>query len=183
MNGRLISDYDFTKITESELNVLYTPTSVYLTLSAGLKLPRLIPWSYWGTAVTGLPLTLYTEWYGESGTTSKTYAELLLFGFESQFGVPLVNLYLARFGIKGGYQFDLTYDTLALPSPDVREFGNYLNVLRNAAFDDYIYLTFETVLTPVAGFLTRLQVTAGAQLRYYLRKTSFGAAAVFSTKM
>ena len=182
INGKLISDYDGQKVvtrTES-WGTVTDPSNMYISFSAGVKIPRLFPWSYWNGAVTGFPITIYTEWYGEQGTTSSTFAEILLFGYETQFGIPLFNVYFTRFGIKAGYQFDLTYDTVTLPLPDIRSFSNYWDALTNAQFGDFVYFKFESVLTPIMGFLTKLQLTLGVQVKYYIRQNTFASSAIFN---
>ena len=108
---------------------------------------------------------------------------MLVVGWESQFGIPILNLYVHRMGLKAGYNFELNYDTVALPEPDLRNISDYAEVLKAATWNDFVYLCSDAVLSPVVGFMTSIQITAGMQYRYYVRKNTFGLTAVISVKM
>lgn len=178
----LVLDYDSQKTTVNE-DGSTDPSKIGFVIDLGFKLPHVLPFPYLNNLVLGMPLTVHSQWYGESGTSCDTYAEVLIVGWESQFGIPVLNLYMTRAGLKAGYDMQLTYDTLALPDPDIRSIGDYIEVLKKASWNDYVYLTTDAVLSPVAGFMTSLQVTAGVQYRYYIRRNAFRIAAVIKAKM
>jgi hypothetical protein len=175
-------DYDSQKVTKDESGST-DPNKISFELDFGFKIPRLLPLPYMNNFVLSLPLTVHSQWYGESGTSCETYAEVLIVGWESQFGIPVVNAYFRRMGLKAGYDLQLTYDTLTLPEPDLRNAGDYFEVLRHASWNDYVYLTTDAVLSPVAGFMTAMQITTGMQYRYYVRKNEFRLAFVINVKM
>lgn len=177
-----VLDYDGEKTTKKSDGTT-DPTGITFSINLGLKVPRLLPFAYANHFVLGMPLTLYSEWYGESGTSCESYAEALIVGWESQRGIPFASLYLARAGLKAGYDMKLTYDTLSLPDPDLSKAAGYIEVLKSASYDDYVYLATDAVLSPVMGMLTSLKVTVGAQYRYYIRSNTFGIAAVIKAKM
>lgn len=178
----LVLDYDSQKMTAKE-DGSTDPSKIGFAVNMGFKLPHILPFSYLNNLVLGMPLTVHSQWYGTSGTSCDTYAEVLIVGWESQFGIPVLNLYMTRAGLKAGYDMQLNYDTLALPDPDIRSMGDYIEVLKRASWNDYVYLTTDAVLSPVAGFMTSMQVTAGVQYRYYIRRNAFKIAAVIKAKM
>lgn len=178
----LVLDYDSQKIKTNDDGTT-DPSKIGFVINMGFKLPHILPFPYLNNFVLGMPLTVHSQWYGASGTSCDTYAEVLIAGWESQFGIPVADLYMERAGLKAGYDLQLNYDTLTLPEPDIRTIGDYITVLRNASLNDYVYLTTDTVLSPVAGFMTSLQVTAGIQYRYYLHENTFRLAAVVKAKM
>lgn len=178
----LVLDYDSQKKTSDSIDFA-DPTGIGFVIKLGLKLPHLLPIPYVNNFVLGMPFTLESQWYGVTGTTCETNAEVLIVGWESQFGIPILNLYVHRMGLKAGYNFELNYDTVALPEPDLRNISDYADVLKAATWNDYVYLCSDAVLSPVVGFMTSIQITAGMQYRYYIRKNTFGLAAVISAKM
>jgi hypothetical protein len=178
----LVLDYDGEK-TSGNSSRMADPTTISFVINLGLKMPRLIPIPDINHFIFSLPLTFHSQWYGESGTSCDSYAEVLLAGWESQFGIPVLNLYLTRIGLKLGYEMLLNYDTMELPEPDIRSIGNFLSVLQSSSLNDYVYLTTDGVLSPVVGAMTSMQVTAGLQYRYYFRSNTFRLAAVVKVKM
>jgi len=178
----LVLDYDSQKTTEEDDGIT-DPSRIGFVIKLGFKLPHLLPFPYLNNFVIGMPFSFQSQWYGVSGTSCDTNAEVLIVGWESQFGIPILNLYLHRIGLKAGYDLQLNYDTVTFPEPDLRNISDYIDVLKSATCNDYVYLRTDAVLSPVVGFMTSLQVTAGVQYRYYIRKNTFGLAAVISAKM
>ena len=178
----LLLDYDREKIAKTGGSIV-NPTTVGFAANLGLKIPRLHPFSYVNNFVTGVPVTIYSQWFGKSGTSCNTYAELLLFGWESHIGIPVLNLYLTRFGLSAGYNFSLTYDTIQLPDPDIRKIGEYIDVLKGGTWNDYVYMTTKATFSPNIGFMTSIQITAALQYQYHIRENKFKLAASIKTNL
>ena len=166
-----VFNFDFQKMdwdsSSTESNSPYNPELVQFNVLMGVKLPRLTPLPDYGNWVLGIPLTFHMNVYGAGGTLNETYAEVLLAGFESQDGIPVVNLYLTRFGLKLGYDMQVKYNSLKLPQLDFSQLWNYYTNVKEASVSTYAYLTLESVFTPVIGMFSRVQITGDAQLRYF----------------
>jgi hypothetical protein len=178
----LVLDYDAQK-TVTKDDGTTDPSKISFVINMGVKLPHLLPFPYLNNFVLDMPLTLHSQWYGSDGTSCESYAEVLIVGWESQFGIPVLNVYMTRMGLKAGYDMQLNYNTVTLPEPDLRNSADYIEVLKEGTLNDYVYLTTDAVFSPVVGFMTSFQITAGVQYRYYLRDNTFRLAAVIKAKI
>lgn len=168
ISGTLLLDYDGEKSWKYDSPL--RPTQFAFGINVGFKIPRIHPFSYINNFVLGLPLSIRSEWFGERGTSCNTIAEMLLLGWESHIGIPVLNLYLTRLGVKFGYNFFLEYDTVYFPDPDIRLIAEYFNVVKNATWNDFIYFSLEGTLSPNLGSLAKLQVTPIFQFEYHFRE-------------
>lgn len=183
INTSLINIYDSQKQSnEDDKNV--KGLQLTASISLGLKIPFIIPIFSLDDWVVCMPLSLYTKWYGENGTSSESYIETLLAGYEIQKGIPGINLYLNRFGIKLGYDIKTSYDQISLSNTDLRNFKNFLNVLKNSEIDDYFYINLELGLTPAIGkFSDSINITAGVQFQMNVRDAKGKIAALFNMNL
>ena len=153
-----------------------------LSFSYGVKVPRLLPFETHHFVWT-LPTYASVSLYGESGTALSWFAETLLAGYEVQQGIAGANVYVHRLGITGGYHGDFQYDTLVVPGPDFAAIKEFATVFAESELNHYVYLTGSAVLSPIAGFLTEVQISADCQLRYYLRDNHFDTAFKLKTNL
>lgn len=177
----LTSIYDPQKKNKPDEN---RTTQFTAAVNFGFKLPYILPIFNTGNWVICLPLTFYTDWYGQNGTSSESFIETLLAGYEIQKGIPGVNLYLNRFGIKFGYDIKLSYDEFQTPTTDFRDFYNFLKVLIDSDIDDYFYISLEATLAPAIGkFADSVKVTAGVQFQMDVRESKGRIAAIFDMNL
>ena len=146
----------------------------YLSFAYGFKLPRLIPVPT-KNFVWSLPTEAHLSLYGESGTALSWYAESLLLGWETQTGIYGSPLYLHRIGLFAGYHGDFLYDTFIVPGPDFSAIKEFITVFAEAELNHYVYLKSSAVLSPIAGVMTKAQITADCELRYYFRGSNYKA--------
>ena len=177
----LINIYDPQKSSKEEENSTNQFTA---SVSFGFKLPFILPVFNTGNWVLCMPLAFYTSLYGRNGKSSESYAEALVAGYEIQKGIPGVNLYLQRFGIKFGYDIQLYYNELENSNTDLRDFKNFMNVLVNSEADDYFYINLEAALSPSIGkFADSVKITAGVQFQMNIRKSKGKIAALFNMNL
>lgn len=177
----LISVYDPQKKNKPDDN---KATQFTAAVNFGFKLPYILPVFNTGNWVICMPLTFYTDLYGQNGTFSESFIETLLAGYEIQKGIPGVNLYLNRFGIKFGYDIKLSYDELQSPGTDFRDFYTFLKVLLDSEIDDYFYISLEATLSPAIGkFADSVKITAGVQFQMDIRESKGRIAAIFDMNL
>ena len=177
----LINIYDPQKSSKEEENSTNQFTA---SVSFGFKLPFILPVFNTGNWVLCMPLAFYTSLYGRNGNSSESYAETLIAGYEIQKGIPGINLYLQRFGIKFGYDIQLYYNELENSNTDLRDFKNFMNVLVNSETDDYFYINLEAALSPSIGkFADSVKITAGVQFQMNIRKSKGKIAALFNMNL
>lgn len=180
-NGSFI--WDFSRLPgDDKLNELSSNAVRRVLVTAGLKIPRLIPLPDYETWIVTLPANLSFNLYAFGGTTNELNAELLLIGYESQFGIPAVNIHLKRMGLWFGYHGSLIYNPLELPGLDAKKLWNYYTDFNNADYDHYFYLTAEAMLAPVFGVMTDWNIGLGLQAQYYPKQDEFKIKAKFSLK-
>ncbi|MDE5899015.1 MAG: hypothetical protein K2H09_07125 [Treponemataceae bacterium] len=176
----LVAVYDFEKMDAPDFQTAVSnPTQLTITANIGFKIPHLIPVSGVGDWVICLPLTVYSSWNETNGTTSDSFAEVLLAGYEIQRGIPGVNLYFQRCGIKFGYDLRLQYDEQVLPPFDLRNFGEFWNTLASSEIDDYLYFSLEAEFSPVVGkAAANAFATCGVQFQFHLHEQRTKVAAI-----
>ena len=148
-----------------------------------MKIPRLIPLPDYETWIVTLPTNLTFDLYAFGGTKNEFNAELLLIGYEAQFGIPAVNIHLKRMGLWFGYHGNLNYNAAELPGLNFVELWNYYTNFSEAEYAHYFYLTAEAMLAPVFGTLTDCNLTLGLQAQYHPKKDVFKVAAKFNLKL
>ncbi len=181
-NGSFI--LDFSRLPgDGKLNELSSNAVRRVLVTAGLKIPRLIPLPDYETWIVTLPTNLTFDLYAFGGTKNEFNAELLLIGYEAQFGIPAVNIHLKRMGLWFGYHGNLNYNAAELPGLNFVELWNYYTNFSEAEYAHYFYLTAEAMLAPVFGTLTDCNLTLGLQAQYHPKKDVFKVAAKFNLKL
>ena len=128
-----------------------------------------------------MPLKFHTEWYGKGNTLADTYAEVLLAGYEVQKGIPWLNIFVQRVGIKAGYDLNLKYNTLKTEDPDIRNLRGFVNVIKESELNDYFYINIEATLSPAVGkFSSSSKITAGLQFQMNYRKHAGNVKAILN---
>ena len=183
-NASFVTVYDFEKIKNTDSLSWNEPSQLKFTIELGLKLPYIIPIFDVENWTICFPLTIFTQWYGEEGTYCHSFAEILLAGYEIQKGIPGVNLYLQRFGIKLGYDISFEYEHLNIANPDIRNITKLFEGLAYSQIDDFIYFNFQLDLSPVVGKATSsFNVTAGVQFEFHLQKNESKITALIKTNL
>ena len=150
-------------------------------LDFGFFLPYTIPAFGLENWVICMPLEVRSLWYQENGTSSDSYVEILLAGYEFQKSIPGLNLYFQRAGLKLGYDLVLFYDTLKTEDPDIRDLEGFINAVKESAIDDFIYLNFQTDFSPIVGkFSKSTKFTGGLQFCMHLRSGKGEVKAIFN---
>jgi hypothetical protein len=119
--------------------------------------------------ILSFPLSLSAELVYTNGTALKTQSKMLLLGKELQTGFNKINIYFPRFGLYGGYEVALDYDTNTIVLPDVRDFTRFYDVLSNCYMNDSVFVNLELYTTPVAGKFAVDQLVTNVTFQYYLR--------------
>ena len=183
-NASFVTIFDFHKIKTTQSLKWNEPSQLKFTVDLGFKLPYLIPVFGVENWTICFPLKVFTQWYGEEGTYCHSFAEILLAGYEIQKGIPGVNLYLQRFGIKLGYDISFEYEHLNIANPDIRNITKLFEGLTSSQIDDFIYFNFQLDLSPVVGKATSsFNVTAGVQFEFHLQKNESKITALIKTNL
>ncbi len=156
-------------------------TQLTISLDFGFNIPFIIPVFALDNWVVCMPLEFHTEWYGKGNTLADTYAEVLLAGYEVQKGIPWLNIFVQRVGIKAGYDLNLKYNTLKTEDPDIRNLRGFVNVIKESELNDYFYINIEATLSPAVGkFSSSSKITAGLQFQMNYRKHAGNVKAILN---
>lgn len=170
VKGEFLCNYDFEKLHKADTDGYSEPLQIVFNSSAGAKIPFIIPVFGVENWILCLPATISSEWKLKDGTTSNSFVEALLAGYEIQRGIPGVNLYLQRGGITLGYDIHLKYNELVKESPDIRDFDYFIRMVKSSEFDDYIYSNITLEFTPLLGNFSRsLRITSGVRFQYHIK--------------
>ncbi len=160
--------------------------SSQFTLSAnfGFDVPFLLPFFGLEDWVICMPLNFYTEWYSEKGISSETYAEVLLAGYEVQRGIPILNIFVKRVGIKAGYNLRFKYDTFITADPDIRNIWTFISTLQQSNLDDFAYITLTGDFSPAFGkFSSNTKIGAGVQFQLHYRENRGSVKAILNMNL
>lgn len=186
LGGRFYALWDVEKMQETYLETygtrnpqrdfmgyFYDMTQVNLGLNAKVAIPRVTPLQTTNGWVLSVPTTIAVELMGINGRALETYVEMLLIGREIQNGFPYLYLYFNRFGLKGGYDLCLNYDTNFVSLPDLRTAAGFNDVFANVHPYDCFYLKFMLDFVPPVGKLSSIIFKSEAKASYYLRTKKF----------
>lgn len=154
-------------------NILETITQLNMAFFATAEIPRLTPLENTGGWILSVPAEIYAEIFNTNGTSLKAYTEFLLVGKEIQYGIPLLNLYFSRLGLKAGYDITLNYDTAAVSVPDIRDVSKFYGVFANSKLNDSLYLKLNMDFVPVVGRLSTLLMKSTFRFSFYPRTQGF----------
>ena len=176
------------KLTPAQKKKLYTDSQFDLSLLnigfyTHIKIPRLTPFSMYEGLVLSLPTDFYFEMLQKNGTALHLRTETLLLGYEAQNGIPPIYLFFSRIGLKGGYDFQLRYDTHKVPLPDIRKKNNLWNVFSNAYIRDSVFLIFDMNFCAGIGRMSEYHVNLALKAEYYLRSQSFSFRVKFTISL
>ena len=156
-------------------------TQLTFAFDFGFNIPFILPVFALDNWVVCMPLEFRTEWYGKGNTSSETYAEILLAGYEVQKGIPWLNVFVQRVGIKAGYDINLKYNMLKTEAPDIRNLWGFVNVIKKSEVNDFFYLNIEANLSPAVGkFSSSAKITAGLQFQMHYRKHTGNVKAILN---
>ena len=147
----------------------YSPTQINLGMYALVEIPYILPFQNYKGWILSFPVSLAAELFYTNGTALKAQSKMLLLGKEIQNGFNKINIYFPRFGLYGGYEVALDYDTNTIVLPDVRDFTRFYDVLSNCYLNDSVFVNLELYTTPVAGKFAVDQLVTNVTFQYYLR--------------
>ena len=147
----------------------YSPTQINLGMFALLEIPYISPLQNYKGWILSFPLSLSAELFYTNGTALKARSKMLFLGKEIQNGFKKINIYFPRFGLYGGYEVSLDYDTNTIVLPDLRDFTRFYDVLSNCYMNDSVFVNLELYTTPVAGKFAVDQLVTNVTFQYYLR--------------
>ena len=147
----------------------YSPTQINLGMYALVEIPYISPLQNYRGWILSFPLSLSAEVFYTNGTALKARSKMLLLGKEIQNGFNKINIYFPRFGLYGGYEVSLDYDTNTIVLPDLRDFTRFYDVLSNCYLNDSLFVNLELYTTPVAGKFAVDQLITNVTFQYYLR--------------
>lgn len=186
LGGHFYALWDVEKMKESFLETYGTDapdlsfdqyfvnmSQLNLGVSAKVAIPRITPLQTTNGWVLSVPSTVGIDIMGSNGRALETYAEMLLIGHELQNGLPFLYLYFNRFGLKGGYDLCLNYDTNTVSLPDLRTAAGLYDVFANVHPYDAFYLKFIMDFVSPIGKLSSVIFKSEAKASYYLRTKKF----------
>ena len=144
-----------------------------LGVSATFAIPRLTPLTMYKGMVLSVPTTLSLDVFKEIGTALKFGTELLLFGMEINQGIPLLNLYFSRVGIKAGYTGSFLYDTQNTPLPNILNIDSFRTAFSESVYSDYLSIVVDLDFVPIIGRLSETQFNTRFDFLFYLHQKAF----------
>jgi hypothetical protein len=144
-----------------------------LGLSATFAIPRITPLKMYKGIVLSVPTTLSLDIFKEIGTALKFGTELLLFGMEINQGVPFINLYFSRVGIKAGYTGAFLYDTQNTSLPNILNIDSFRTAFSESVYSDYLSIVVDLDFVPIIGRLSETQFNTRFDFLFYLHQKAF----------
>ena len=165
-------------LTQAQIDELYNEqmldiSQFNLSFYADIKIPRLTPLQMKNGWVLSVPTSIHAEFLKENGNAINVCLESLLLGNEIQNGLPFLQLFVLRSGLKFGYDFNLNYDTAEVPLPDIRR-ENYLGSLLSKTYvSDSLYLLYDMDFTSPLGYLSKIQFNTTLKFEFFPRTSAF----------
>ncbi|MCQ2592293.1 MAG: hypothetical protein MJ188_05870 [Treponema sp.] len=156
-------------IENQRWNYTYSPTQINAGLFTKLELPFLAPLQNRNGWIFCFPTTISGELFYTNGTAIDVDFKILLLGKEIQKGIEKINVYFPRFGLYGGYDVALIYDTQTVALPDLRDFTRFYEACSSCTLNDSIYINLCLFTTPVVGKFSVNQLISNIILQYYMR--------------
>ena len=123
--------------------------------------------------VLSMPTTLSLDVFKEVGVALKFNSEILLFGMEIHRGIPFINLYFSRVGIKASYTGSFIYDTQKTPLPNILYADSFRTAFTESVYSDYLSFIVDLDFVPVIGFLSEVQFNTSFSFQIYLHQKAF----------
>lgn len=157
---------------------------LYGSYSFAFNLPFLVPIYGLEDWIICFPFEAGTNWLSETESIMESYAEVLLLGYEVQKGIPILNIYIHRLGIKLGYDAKIKYNTLITEDPTFFDLKSVAESLKNSDYEDYAYISLEVGFSPVIGSFSKdAKITAGVQFRLNIRETEGSVNAILKMNL
>lgn len=147
----------------------FAPTQVNAGFCAKIEIPYLTPFQNKNGWILSLPSTLTTELFYTNGTVFDVNVKILLAGKEIQNGFDSFRLYFPRFGVYGGYNLALVYDTDDVVLPDLRDFTRFYDVFSNCYLNDSFYCSLQLYTTPVIGKFSVSKLISTLTFEYFIQ--------------
>lgn len=142
-------------------------------LSAKIAIPRLTPLTMKKGFVLSVPATLSLDVFKEIGTALKFNTEFVLLGAEINQGIPVLNMYFSRIGVKVGYVGALLYDTQNTPLPNILNIDSFRTAFTESVYSDYLSFIVDLDFVPVIGRLSEIQFNTSFCFQIYLHQKAF----------
>lgn len=154
-------------------NFIYTVEQFTFGFSLGIEIPRLTPLNMYQGLVLSVPATLSLDVFKEIGTALKFSSEILLFGMEINQGVPILNLFFSRVGLKFGYTGSFLYDTQKTALPNMFDIESFRKNFTESIYADYISFSLDLDFVPIIGRLTETMFNTHFDFHIYLHQQLF----------
>ena len=152
------------------LESLSSVEALSLGLSVDIAIPRLTPLKMYKGFVLSFPANIMLDVYKEVGTALRFGIEILPFGFEIKKGVPVLNLFFNKLGIKIGYYGSFVYDTNSTQLPNVLNIETLKNVFLSSTYMDFVTISLDFDFIPVIGTLSETKFNSSLDFYYYIKQ-------------
>lgn len=161
------------EVMNSLSDFVYSVEQFTFGFSLGIAIPRLTPLSMYQGMVLSVPATLSLDVFKEIGTALKFSSEILLFGMEINQGVPILNLFFSRVGLKFGYTGSFLYDTQKTSLPNMFDVESFRRTFTESIYADYISFSLDLDFVPIIGRLTETMFNTHFDFHIYLHQQLF----------
>ena len=148
-------------------------TQINTGLIGKIEIPRLTPLQMRNGFVLSVPATLNVEFLNKTGTALEVKPEILLLGWELHNGIPPLQLYISRMGIKAGYDLCLDYDTREVSLPDMRRDDYLYDLFSNTYVNDHFYFVLNIDASSPIGILSKENFGLNFDFEIYPRTHGF----------
>ena len=161
------------EVMNSFSDFVYSVEQFTFGFSLGIAIPRLTPLSMYQGMVLSVPATLSLDVFKEIGTALKFSSEILLFGMEINQGVPILNLFFSRVGLKFGYTGSFLYDTEKTSLPNMFAIESFRKTFTESIYADYVSFSLDLDFVPIIGRLTETMFNTHFDFHIYLHQQLF----------
>lgn len=159
--------------TNDFVDFVYSVEQFTFGLSLGIEIPRLTPLNMYENMVLSVPTSLSLEIFNEIGTALKFSSKFLLFGMEINQGIPILNLFFSRVGLKFGYTGSFLYDTQKTSLPNMFAIESFRKTFTESIYADYISFSLDLDFVPIIGRLTETMFNTHFDFHIYLHQQLF----------
>ena len=165
-------------LTKAQLEALYNKkfieiTQINLGLFGAIEIPRLNMFTIKNGWVFSMPSTIKVEILNRQGNALDASVQTMLLGNEIQNGLPKLYLYFSRFGLFGGYNIRLDYNTNQIRLPDIREKDYLRRVFSNTYLNDSVYYVLDIDFVAPIGQLSSTVFKFKTKGEYFLQSKEF----------
>ena len=120
-----------------------------------------------------MPSTIKVEILNRQGNALDASVQTMLLGNEIQNGLPKLYLYFSRFGLFGGYNIRLDYNTNQIRLPDIREEDYLRRVFSNTYLNDSVYYVLDIDFVAPIGQLSSTVFKFKTKGEFFLQSKEF----------